>query len=118
MTFNYERPTTARKAHRCAHCRGRIAPGETYLRVAGNDVYGDFMAFKAHTDCRALWHDMFDDWGDWNDGMDLDLAVVLSESGDLPAVREALNHHRGFFPHAVCRIEFRLRYWLTEDNDG
>lgn len=107
---------TARKPHRCAYCRSTIPEGATYLKLAGR-WRGDFYTGKGHQDCRALWSALFDDWGDWEFGMGWDLAEVFNESGEIGATKQALNANRGLFPHAVNRIEFRLRDWLTWDED-
>jgi hypothetical protein len=45
-----------------------------------------------------------------------DLTEVLSESGDKIAAQGALDAQRGYFPHAVNRLEFRLRDWFGMEN--
>ena len=115
MTFTADTERTARKPYWCDICRGRIAPGTRYLSMAGKSMYGDFHAGRAHIDCKQLWGAAYADWGDPYDGMLWDLSEVFSESGDRPAVREALNYHRGHFPHAVNRLEYRLRHWLEDE---
>lgn len=102
---------TARKAHRCAHCGSQIAPGSRYIKTVGR-FDGDFFAERTHVDCSGLWHALFLDWGDPYDGMAFDLLDVLPACGCADVVVAELNAYRGHFPHAVCRIEHRLRKWL------
>jgi hypothetical protein len=116
MTFATSYFVTARKAHRCACCRGWISPGTRHLKLVGKWQEG-FYAERVHDDCYALWTALFDDWGDPYDGMPFDLPEMFLDSGDWQAVQEALDCQRGFFPHAVCRIEYRLRKWLTGDEE-
>lgn len=106
---------TARKPHRCAYCRSTIAAGTAYVKMAGR-WHGEFYAGRGHSDCRALWDSLYWDWAG-DEGMDWDLAEVFAESGEIGAAKEALNFRRGQFPHAVNRLEFRLRDWLTWDED-
>jgi hypothetical protein len=112
MTFATSYFVTARQAHRCACCRGWISPGTRYMKLVGK-WQGDFYAERVHDDCYALWTALFDDWGDPYDGMPYDLTEVFTDgrAHELEVV-DALDAQRGFFPHAVCRIEFRLRKWL------
>jgi hypothetical protein len=109
--FSTSRTIVARKSHRCEHCRQPIDPGVRHLQLAGK-WQGDFYACRVHDDCNALWDHLFHDWGDPYDGMEYDLIEVLLASGELQAAQESLDARRGFLPHAVCRIEFRLRKWL------
>lgn len=106
---------TAHKPHRCNYCRSTIATGTPYLKIAGR-WQGDFYSGKGHQDCRALWHRLYFDWAH-DEGMDWNLAEVLTESCERVKAAEALNFWRGDFPHAVNRLEFRLRDWLTFDED-
>lgn len=46
---------TARKAHRCEHCRGEIAIGEKHRKSA--QVWeGRFHAYREHLDCYEAWN--------------------------------------------------------------
>lgn len=111
--FQTEYARKARKHHHCAICRRSIAPGTEYTVYAG--VWqGDFSSAKMHTDCRAVWNDLFSDWGDSNEGMLHDLLEVFSDSGELWAAQESLDALRGQYPHAVTRLEFTLSHWLEE----
>lgn len=116
MTFATSLHVTARKAHRCACCGHVMQPGTRHLKMVGK-WQGDFYADRLHDDCYALWTALFDDWGDPSDGMPYDLVEMFRDSGDTHAVQEACDFHRGSFPHAVCRIEFRLRRWLEGDDE-
>lgn len=109
--FQTNRTVKSRKAHRCAHCRSFIPTGTPHIYTVGK-FHGDFYAERAHEDCRVLWSALFSDWGDPYDGMAYDLIDLFTDSGDKDAVSEALGENRGYFPHAVCRIEYRLRHWL------
>lgn len=110
--FSTSHTVTARKSHACEHCAGQIAPGTRHLKKVGK-WEGDFYACRVHEDCNQLWFALFDDWGDPFDGMPFQLDEVFLSSGEDRATQEALDFWRGHFPHAVCRIEFRLRRWLS-----
>jgi hypothetical protein len=115
-SFAASRHVTARKHHRCACCGHGIPPGTRHLKMVGK-WQGDFYAERMHDDCYALWTALFDDWGDPYDGMPYDLVEMFCDCGDGHAAQEAIDAQRGFFPHAVCRIEFRLRHWLEGDRE-
>ena len=106
---------TARTPHRCVYCRSAIAVGASYVKLAGR-WQGDFFTGKGHQDCRELWNSLFGDWAH-DEGMDWNICEVFTESDEIRATQEALNSRRGLFPHAVNRIEFRLRDWLTWDEE-
>lgn len=105
--FTYTREVkNPRKPHRCEHCGHMIPAGTPHLAEAG--VWdGDFYEIRAHHDCRALWLEAFDTYGDWDDGMAHDLceAIEADESHDL--VQAAYDHYRGRYPHVICRLEYR-----------
>jgi len=84
LTFEYPK---ARKAHQCQVCGCEIELGTTYHRQAG--VYdGSWQSWWAHSDCAEMhWHH--------NDGRMED-----DQCDDY-----YLSEYRGFWPHAVCRIE-------------
>jgi hypothetical protein len=109
MTFATSTHHTARKMHRCAICRSRIPVGLRHLKLVGK-WDGEFYAERAHDDCYALWTALFYDFGDPSYGMPYDLTDVM---GDHPRheAQDALDAQRGFFPHAVNRLEFRMQ-WL------
>ncbi len=107
---------TARIPHRCVYCRGTIPAGTKYLAIAGK-WQGDFCSGKGHIDCRELWNSLFDDWGDPYDGMAWDICEVFADTGETVEAQLALNECRGLYPHAVNRIEFRLRDWFLEEED-
>lgn len=113
-SFSSERTVTARKPHRCEVCRQTITIGTRYRQVAGRHD-GDFCYGRMHPDCRALWHALFDDWGDPWEGMAWDLSEVMCDSGEVVGAQRSLDAQRGFFPHAVNRLEFRLRGWLNRE---
>lgn len=113
--FNHTRTVkTPRKPHRCEHCGHMIPPGTSHLAEAG--VWdGEFYEIRAHHDCRALWLEAFDTYGDYEDGMVHDLceAIEADESRDL--VQAAYDHYRGRYPHVICRLEYR---WQKGDLAG
>jgi hypothetical protein len=109
-SFQSRSEHTARKPHRCEYCRQTIPAGERYAKMAGK-WEGDFYAGKGHLDCRGLWLELYNDWS-WDEGMPWDIAEVFTESGEMLEAQSALDAKRGFFPHAVNRIEFQLRDWL------
>jgi hypothetical protein len=109
--FQTEKTHTARIPHRCVFCRCTIPAGTKYVKLAGRWM-GDFYSGKGHPDCRELWNALYADWSDPWEGMAWDIPEVLGDSGDMYAMQEALDTQRGFLPHAVNRVEFRLRYWL------
>jgi hypothetical protein len=110
--FQSETTHSARRPHRCAFCRCAIPSGGIYLKITGR-WQGDFYSDKGHTDCRELWNSIYNQWADDWDGMVFDITEVFTDSGEVEAAQDTLNKHRGFFPHAVNRVEFRLRKWLA-----
>lgn len=115
MTFATSTHHTARKPHRCAVCRGWIDPGTRHLKLVGK-WDGEFYAERAHDDCYLLWTALFNDFGDPSYGMPFDLTEVLSDYAR-HEVRDTLDAQRGFFPHAVNRLEFRMRGLQKEDEE-
>jgi hypothetical protein len=111
--FQSETLHVARVSHRCAHCRCAIPAGSQYIKIAGR-WQGDFYSGKAHHDCRNLWNELYADWSDPWGGMPWDIPELFSESGDVGGVQAELDARRGFVPHAVTRIELRLRWFLGE----
>lgn len=116
MSYSFSSVTkhTARKAHRCEYCRKTIPVGTLHVKIAGK-WYGDFHSGRGHEDCRDLWHALYDEYAS-DEGMAWDLCEVLTE-GEPFEVQASLDAQRGFFPHAVNRIEFRLRDWLVDEDD-
>lgn len=112
--FRSETEYASRKPHRCDYCRGTIPAGTRYLKIAG-EWQGDFYSARGHIDCRDLWNALYDEYADHGEGMAFDLPVVLREAVSPCEAQESLDTHRGYFPHAVNRIEWRLRDWLSED---
>lgn len=112
--FSTEVKRKARKSHRCECCRQAIVAGSEYLSLSG--VWqGDFHHSRQHIDCRSLWNAVFDHWGDPWDGMAYDLVWVFLDQGDRTETQAELNAHRGFWPHAVNRMEWAMRDWLQDD---
>lgn len=114
-TFSHRR-TVAKptKAHRCEHCGHMIPPGVSHLAKSG--VWdGDFYTFRAHLDCNELWSEAFDTYGDYSDGMPLDLAEAIEPDERRSIVQEAYDHYRGRYPHVICRLEYR---WQKGDLAG
>lgn len=62
------KPVTARKAHRCGDCEGRIERGQRYQqqRIAGD---GTVWTFRSHPACHhialAIHRDAGLDWDEW-----------------------------------------------------
>ena len=113
--FRSETKHTARKAHRCDYCRGTIPAGTAYLNISGK-WQGDFYSARGHTDCRDLWLALYDEYADHGEGMAFDLPEVISDLVSPPEAQESLDAQRGYFPHAVNRIEWSLRRWLADDD--
>ena len=109
--FQSDTTHTARTPHRCVFCLCTIPAGTIYLKIAGR-WQEDFYSGKGHPDCRQLWNALYDDWADSCEGMVWDITEVFTESGEMTAAQDALDDQRGFLPHAVNSLEFRLRYWL------
>ena len=92
-----EKIAPARKPHRCEECGRTIPKGESYLRQVNADG-SQVWTFKAHTDCAALGaayrttHRLWDEY-DW-------LPMYELADGD-----HLLGQWRGYYPHAVCRLE-------------
>lgn len=92
----------ARKHHRCEECGRLIAPGQRYLRQFNTDG-GDAWTFKAHEDCAAMGQKYRTKNFIWSDDW-LPLWELLEDQAEL-------NAWRGFYPHPVCRLEFRFQHW-------
>ena len=82
----------ARKHHRCDNCQCSIAPGEVYLRQR-SVCDGTLYVWKSHIDCMELAWKI--GGGDYTDG---DPPLCGTE-------REYVTEWRGYYPHAVCRVE-------------
>ena len=104
---------TAITQHHCVYCRRTIPAGTKYLAMAGK-WQGEFYSGKGHIDCRDLWNSLCDGWGDPYEGMAWDICEVFAEAGETVEAQLALNARRGLYPHAVNRIEFRLRDWFSD----
>lgn len=112
MSFHSDTKTKARKHHTCGMCGRTIPKGTTYLRQAG--VYdGDFYSNKAHEDCAEMWQRVYHDFC-YDEGMPWDFKEVLQDGFSAEEAQESLDDYRGYFPHVVCRLEFRLEKWLAE----
>jgi len=55
MSFSSHQERTARKAHKCEHCRSPIAIGERYVRSSGL-WEGEFYCWREHLDCNEAWN--------------------------------------------------------------
>ena len=86
LTFEYPR---ANKSHVCEVCGMPILKGQKHHYQTG--VYdGSWSSWRVHFDCAEMhWHH--------NDGREPD-----DQCDDY-----YLDEYRGFWPHAVCRIELR-----------
>ena len=115
MTFQRTRAiNNPRKPHRCAHCGSMIPAGVPHLMESG--VWeGDFYAHRAHHDCEALWSEAFATYGDWDDGMPLDLLEAIEGEEGRDLVQAAYDSYRGRYPHVICRLELR---WQRVDIMG
>ena len=110
--FQTSKIRTAKKPHRCEYCRSVIPAGVQYVAMAGK-WQGYFFHGKGHLDCRELWNSLYNDWADCAEGMAWNICEVFLETGECIEAQHALNARRGLFPHAVNRVEFRLRNWLA-----
>lgn len=87
LTFKYPK---AAKAHICQVCGCVIAKGKVHHFQSG--VYdGSWQSWRAHSDCAEMhWHH--------NEGRGSD-----DQCDDY-----YLDEYRGFWPHAVCRMELAI----------
>lgn len=99
--------TKTKTKHRCEHCGVEIPIGNSAVKLVG--VWdGSFYSCYVHSDCHNLWNHWFQFFGDWGEGMPWAFFEILDWATDKER-EETLNSSRGFFPHAICRIEFRLQ---------
>lgn len=104
---------TARKPKRCESCRSSILPGQAYRKYAGKSD-GDFYSMIMHEDCAGLREELADTFDPDNEGMDPDMVEEIAAAGiSAREVDDILNSARGFYPHAVCRLEYRMRNWWS-----
>lgn len=96
LTFAYPR---AAKDHRCAVCGTTIPKGVVHhYQTSAYD--GTVGSWRAHSDCAEMhWHH--------NDG----------RAADDQVDGYYLDEYRGRWPHAVCRIEFRLQVHEARERD-
>lgn len=87
----------ARKRHFCEECGRDIVKGQTYKRQFISDG-GDAWTFKAHTDCIEMSNELRTRNNLW--GNDWYPIHEIVEGNDF-------NAWRGFYPHVVCRLEYR-----------
>lgn len=115
MTFRTTTHVKAgRKAHRCDYCGSMIPAGWPSIKTA--QVWeGDFYQHRGHIDCEALWREAFDVYGDYSDGMDIDLCEAIEGDEDREIVQAAYDFYRGRYPHVICRLELR---WQRGDIAG
>lgn len=102
-THTVQRP---RKSHRCAHCGSTIPAGVSHL-VNSGIWEGQFYSDRLHHDCAALWTELFRTYGDWDDGMPMDLAEVIGQDETRDFVQQEMDAWRGQYPHVICRLELR-----------
>ena len=107
MTFQTKTTIKAgRKSHHCDYCGSAIPVGSPSVKIA--QIWdGDFNSNRGHVDCVDLWDMAFNDHGDCNDGMDIDLSEAIGGDECRAIKQECLDAYRGYFPHAICRIELR-----------
>jgi hypothetical protein len=103
-----------RKSHRCAHCGHMIPPGVSH-REESLFWDGESHSFRAHHDCAALWSEAFEIYGDYTQGMDLDLCEAIEPDESRALTQAAYDRFRGHYPHAICRLEYR---WQMGDLAG
>lgn len=97
---------SGRKAHHCDYCGGTIPKGAPSIKSA--QIWeGDFYSHRGHVDCVALWKRAFHDHGDPWEGMGIDLAEAIGGDECREIKQECLDAYRGYFPHAICRLELR-----------
>ena len=86
LTFKYPK---ARKTHMCQVCGCAIGTGEVHhYQTSSHD--GTVDAWRVHSDCAEMhWHHNVGRMGD-------------DQSDDY-----LRNGYRGYWPHAICRIELR-----------
>lgn len=96
-----------RKHHQCYHCYRSIVPGEEHRKETyKNDDH--LYSLRFHDDCQALWDRYEKDadlrYYDFYDGY----PPMHDHWVDSGEVQELCDQYRGFFPHAVTRIEHNL----------
>jgi len=106
--FYSARLVTARKFHRCEACGRSIEPGQTYRKIAQR-IDGEFDAIAMHDECDTLWRLLYVELDYAGKGMPWDIGEALSGGLNSDEAQEVLDSCRGWFPHAVTRIEFTLR---------
>jgi len=111
--FECETPVKSlRKQKVCEMCKTTIPVGSPAIHTA--QVFdGEFYSHTVHQDCREAWNWFyatcgFDDPVTW-DIFEAFMAENFNEGIDL------LNAARGYFPHVVNRIEFRMSKETSND---
>lgn len=91
----------ARKPHQCFHCYRTITPGTVYSRFVGKD--GGIYVFPSHIDCnQAAWAYIGDCGPEYFEDGSPPLYDEFSDSGEFSML---CNAYRGFYPHAITRLE-------------
>lgn len=110
--FHTDRTVTARKSYTCnAGCCQPIMPGERHSRYAGS-WDGSFYDGRMHEDCFGLHEGLRSYFDPDNDGMDFSTLEEFAAAGlSADERQDMLDEFRGFYPHAVCRLEFAMRNW-------
>lgn len=101
---------TARKQHRCFHCRRNIAVGESYYYQTV--VYDVIETLKMHTDCEAFawayikisgytYYDFIDGYPPTYD--------LIVENLSPPELDGLFNSYRGYYPHVITRMEHNIQ---------
>lgn len=116
MSYSFSSKTKhiARKWQVCGYCQSDIPPGTLHLKMAGK-YDGDFYAARGHLDCERLWRTLFDFLSPYGDGMQFNLCEELTSCCTANEAQDMLDAVRGYYPHAVNRLEFGLRQWLVEE---
>lgn len=100
----HEEILKARKSHQCFHCYRSIGRGQQYRRSVIH--YDGIYTLKFHLDCDALWNRYY---------KDADLRAHIFDDGYPPIYDDwrdsgefdrLCDTYRGYFPHAVTRLEF------------
>ncbi len=92
----------ARVRHQCFHCYRDIVPGQTYNYQTCK--YDYVYTLATHPDCDGL-ASMYRKENDCYYDSDEGSPPIMDEFAESGEAQDLLNAYRGFYPHAVTRME-------------
>lgn len=113
--FSVDSIVKARKYHRCFHCYQQIAPKTKYIKQFVTD-YGTAWTIKMHEDCEKLFWFYIDDCN-LRSYYDDELPPLYDDWMESDEICSMIDHYRGFYPHAITRIETTLRRYNPDGTD-